>query len=106
MESRPKLTECPVCEQIILPADLVQRLKDRIKEMQEIKVLVEKVATAKTTMHTKASLLNQTQKEACEKLKTLGTALKASMLGEITSLSINWGGFQQTIIRLRTFRLY
>ena len=46
VESRPKLTECPVCEQIILPADLVQRLKDRIKEMQEIKVLVEKVATA------------------------------------------------------------
>ena len=97
VESRPKLAECPVCEQIVSPADLVPRLKDRIKEMREIKVLVEKVATAKMTMHTKDSLLNQTQKEACEKLKTLGTALKASTLGEITSLSINWEDFSKLL---------
>lgn len=93
IENRLTLTLCPVCEQRITPADLVHRLKDRIKEMQEIKVLLEKVSTAKTTLHSKASLLEQNQKEACEKLKTLGSNLKSSTLGDVTGLSVRWADF-------------
>ncbi|NGZ08215.1 MAG: hypothetical protein CV088_02375 [Nitrospira sp. LK70] len=93
IEGRPTISQCPVCEQLITSADLVRRLKDRIKEMQEIRVLMEKVSTAKTTLHAKASLLDQTQKEACEKLKTLGSSIKSSTLGEITTLSVKWEDF-------------
>jgi energy-coupling factor transporter ATP-binding protein EcfA2 len=97
IEGRSTITQCPVCEQLITPADLVQRLKDRIKEMQEIKVLVEKVSTAKSTLHAKASLLDQTQKEACEKLKSLGSTLKSSTLAEITTLYVKWEDFSELL---------
>jgi energy-coupling factor transporter ATP-binding protein EcfA2 len=95
IEKRQTLTQCPVCEQQITPADLVRRLKDRIKEMQEIKVLVEKVSTAKAAVHAKSSVVDQNQKDVCEKLKALALHLKACTLGEVTSLSVKWEDFAE-----------
>ncbi len=49
IEKRPALTECPVCENSIKPAELVSRLTLRIGEMEELKMLVEAVAAAQET---------------------------------------------------------
>ena len=98
MEGRQTLIQCPVCEQQIAPADLVRRLKDRIKEMQEIKVLVEKVSTAKAALQVNTSLVEQNQKEACEKLKALASNLKSSTLGEITKLNVKWEEFAELLL--------
>lgn len=95
IESRQTLTQCPVCEQQINAADLVRRLKDRIRDMQEIKVLIEKVSAAKSAVHAKDSVVNQNQKEVCEKLKALGSLLKTSTLGEVTTLSVDWSRFAE-----------
>ncbi len=95
IESRQTLTQCPVCEQQINPADLVRRLKDRIKDMQEIKALIEKVSGAKAAVHAKVSVVNQNQKEVCEKLKALGSHLKTSTLGEVATLSVEWTRFAE-----------
>ena len=97
IEGRQDLTQCPVCEQQITPVDLARRLKDRIREMQEIKVLVEKVSTAKAALQVKTSLVGQGQNETCAKLKAIGLSLKGCTLGEVARLKMKWEDYAELL---------
>lgn len=97
VEKRQTLTQCPVCEQGVKAADLLRRLQERIKEMQELKALVDKVTAAKKEVHAKASVVNQNQKDLCERVKALALLLKASTFTQVRSLKVKWHDFGELL---------
>jgi energy-coupling factor transporter ATP-binding protein EcfA2 len=88
---------CPVCEQGIKPDNLITRLDARIGEMNELSVSATAVTTAKRNLEGKESVSSQARKDFCQRIKTLGTLLKASSLKEITELAIEWANYEDLL---------
>ena len=95
IEKRPELNECPVCENLIKPTELVHRLTVRITEMEELKTLVDAVATAKKHTESKVSIVGGARKELCKAIRALGELLRSSKLSEVTNIKIAWDTFAQ-----------
>lgn len=90
IDNKQPLDQCPVCEQSIDSGGLLQRLRERINEMQELNKLVSATKAAYLDLQAKISVLQNATKDFCEKIKSLGLLLKSSTLSEVTTLKIDW----------------
>lgn len=90
IEKRPDLTACPVCENSIRSADLVDRLAVRITEMETLKTLTEAVVKAKKHAESQTSVVGGAQNELCKAIRSLGGLLHKSNLNEVIDISVPW----------------
>jgi len=95
IEKRPTLTECPVCENSIEPAELASRLTIRISDMEQLKGLTDAVGFAKKGVESQISVLGKARKEFCNGTRTLGELLQKSKLIEVTTIEVPWGSLTQ-----------
>lgn len=95
IEKRKDLSKCPVCEKENKADDLLRQLSKRINEMQELKCFADIVSASKSAVINKEAILNQSQKNFCQKIRDLGGFLKACGLSEITTLNIQWESFKE-----------
>ena len=90
VEKRTTLTECPVCENSITPAELVSRLTIRISDMEQLKGLTDAVDAAKKGVESQISVLDKARKEFCNATRTLGQLLQKSKLSKVIAIKVPW----------------
>lgn len=95
IEKRPELTKCPVCENSIKATELVSRLIVRITEMEELKMLVEAVTTAKKHVESQIYVVGKARKEFCRAVRALGELLRKSKINEVTDINVPWHSLTQ-----------
>jgi hypothetical protein len=95
VEKRPTLAECPICENAIKPAELVNRLATRISDMEHLKGLTDAAGAAKRGVDSQISILGKATKEFYNATRALGELLRSSKLSEVNNINVPWDSFIQ-----------